>query len=487
MSADPDDRNELALSGVDRDGHALWPGLTLEEVAQLAMAGAASTPHASGLEAPTRRRRNARRTRGRGSIPPPRPGRLGGDLRRRRRPRRPRKRWSRCSATAAGRRPASEGALSRPPRLGRLPPWREQAPVPRPSRRRQPGPADPGMPLPVSWSGGPEATPSRPAPCSTAVAVGRIGSTRVRGSRATPRRWSPRRKGRCIRAPGRTVFQPAGRTATPPPVVDPRLLVEPLARDLDPPRRGWEVDRACREEATLTASAVCSGGAETPALLFTGCHGLGCRPDAMRPPTTEQGGPGLPGVETQPATENGGSHLLHRRQRRRRRLPRRGWITFSLSCFGAGTPSTSTPSRRAPSERQSSPIAAFVAALPPAAVPTPAAAPWRWSASRPRLDYSFTAQPGVGRQIEVYASPSAGSSPAPPRLGDGALQPALRRADFRVELAPGRAALTALPRATTSATWSAYGRRATTTGRSWCSATRPFAWSLTAERAGAEA
>ena len=51
-------------------------------------------------------------------------------------------------------------------------------------------------------------------------------------------------------------------------------LVEGLANRIDGYRSGWQVDRFMREEASKSCLSELLGGAQTPALLFAGGHGL---------------------------------------------------------------------------------------------------------------------------------------------------------------------------------------------------------------------
>jgi hypothetical protein len=403
MSADPDDRSELALSGLDRDGHALLPGLTLEELAQLAMAGTASAPHASSSEAPdppTKKRSQDPRE----GIDPRRLDQAG---------------WGVIFAADAD--PAVHEALEpllhhrrrQATRLekGRFRDLHGSAGYrPGESKRRflarhgvGPGPADPDrMPYYLLLVGDPEAIPfAFQTLLDVQYAVGRIAFASVEDYARYAAAVVGAEQGAYPR-PRRAVFFSPRKDGDAATEMIHDLLVEPLARGLARHARGWEVDRACREEATHHRLGRLLGGTETPALLFTGCHGLGCRPDDPRQ-RAEQGALVCQQAKAPPATEDDGGRYFTAASIGDDACPG-GLIAFSLSCFGAGTPRSNEYAFRGEHERSQLADAAFVAALPQRLLAHPRGGALAMVGHVDRAwSYSF-AWPGVGRQIEVYAS-----------------------------------------------------------------------------------
>ena len=166
---------------------------------------------------------------------------------------------------------------------------------------------------------------------------------------------------RRLRLPRRAAFfapQHAGDRAT---LRTRRDLVEPLADHVAAKARGWQVDRACGPDAGKATLARWAAGADTPALLFTGGHGMvfpAGHPDQLR----RQGS--LVTSDWQGKDTSSGprpQHCFAADDLKPEDAPA-GMVAFLFACYGAGTPLTdSFWQRRTPAPQISE--QPFVAAL----------------------------------------------------------------------------------------------------------------------------
>ncbi len=180
-------------------------------------------------------------------------------------------------------------------------------------------------------------------------------------------------------------------------------LVKPLAHQLARDAPGWEVIAAAGAEATKERLGHLMGGAETPALLFTGSHGLGFRFGDARQ-RDQQGA--LVCQDWSP----------RRTPNRRRDSPyftaadiddtacSGGLIAFMFACFSAGTPRRNDYAYRSVGEARELCERSFVARLPQRLLSHPRGGALAVVGHVDRAwTYSFL-WPLAGRQIEVFAS-----------------------------------------------------------------------------------
>ncbi len=141
-------------------------------------------------------------------------------------------------------------------------------------------------------------------------------------------------------------------------------LIKPVVADLTEKKPDWEIKTFSPEQSTKAQLAtLLSGGADTPALLFTASHGMGFPLDDSRQLKHQgallcQDWPG-PRAWKQPIPENfyfsgddisSNANLL-------------GLLAFFFACFGAGTPKLDEFAHRAGQREQIAPDA-FLANLP---------------------------------------------------------------------------------------------------------------------------
>lgn len=141
-----------------------------------------------------------------------------------------------------------------------------------------------------------------------------------------------------------------------------RLLVSPLADSLQNSQARWQFDRPLPAQTTQSALAERLGGRETPALLFTACHGIELPTD--HPLQRRRQGALLsnqwsrsPGTPIAEDSFFAAEHLASS-------ADVQGMIVFAFSCFSAGAPRPAEypyPDGSIPSTAASAP---FVGALP---------------------------------------------------------------------------------------------------------------------------
>jgi hypothetical protein len=262
-----------------------------------------------------------------------------------------------------------------------------------------PGPADPDrMPYYLLLVGDPEAIPFQfQYLLDVQYAVGRLGFDSPDGYARYAETVVAAEGGTFSRSRRAVLFSPR-KDGDPATELIHDLLVEPLAEGLTADVAGWEIATACREEATRDRLARLLGGAETPALLFTGCHGLGYRAgDPLQ--RAEQGALVCQAAPGAPAD----SRYFTAAEVADDACPG-GLISFNLGCFSAGTPRSNEFAFRGEHEPAQVSDAAFVAALPQRLLGHPRGGALAVVGHVDRAwSYSF-AWPGVGRQTEVYAS-----------------------------------------------------------------------------------
>ena len=136
------------------------------------------------------------------------------------------------------------------------------------------------------------------------------------------------------------------------------LLVNPLARQLARGARRWDVRTACGPDATKERLGRLLGGSETPALLFTGSHGVGFRRGSSRQ-RSHQGA-----LVCQPVSEQAAVGPCFSADDVPDSACPGGLIAFAFACYSAGTPhsdSFADPGAAEPVEISDQP---FVARLP---------------------------------------------------------------------------------------------------------------------------
>ncbi|MBN2305000.1 MAG: hypothetical protein JXQ72_11005 [Anaerolineae bacterium] len=142
-----------------------------------------------------------------------------------------------------------------------------------------------------------------------------------------------------------------------------QFLIQPLARAMQEDQPSWSVQTVLKDEAKKARLGKLLGGGDTPALLFTGSHGMGF-PNGDARQVSQQGallcqewpGPRNPRPVARDhyfAGEDIGSDasLL-------------GMMTFHFACYGAGTPYWDDFSKLAFKERSAIAPHAFIAGLP---------------------------------------------------------------------------------------------------------------------------
>jgi hypothetical protein len=181
-------------------------------------------------------------------------------------------------------------------------------------------------------------------------------------------------------------------------------LVEPLAETIARENPAWSVQAFLGEAATKRRLLDLAGGPDTPALLFTGTHGIGF-PGGHPLQLSDQGalvcqdwpGPSGKAVPVSPDQYLAGTDLGDDA----RML---GLIAFHFACFGAGTPQRDGFSHASPGEPPELAAHPFVAGLPKRALAHPKGGALAVVGHIDRAwGYSFS-WPQAGRQTEVYRS-----------------------------------------------------------------------------------
>ena len=143
-----------------------------------------------------------------------------------------------------------------------------------------------------------------------------------------------------------------------------RHLVEPLAEYLRAGHESWQIDAILKDQATKARLADLLGGQETPALVFTGSHGMGFpNGDARQLP--HQGAllcRDWPGPESWKREIPQDFYFAGDDLTAGAKLA--GLISFHFACYGAGTPRFDEFHKQAFKRRRAIATRAFPAALP---------------------------------------------------------------------------------------------------------------------------
>lgn len=267
-----------------------------------------------------------------------------------------------------------------------------------------PGPADPDrLPYYLLLAGDPEAIPYRlQYQLDVQYAVGRIafddldGYARYAASVVVAETGEPPR-------PRRAAFFGVRRPGDVTETLHDHLL-SPLAEQLERELPEWEMERIGGGEATRGRLGRLLGGDETPALLFTGSHGLGFERSHPRQ-QAEQGalvcqewmGPwnGPPDTSSRPyfTAEDVADSACPA-----------GLVAFCFACYSAGTPRVNDFVHRGDDEPAEIADTAFVARLPQRLLGHPRGGALAVVGHVDRAwTYSFT-WPGVEAHREVFAS-----------------------------------------------------------------------------------
>lgn len=146
------------------------------------------------------------------------------------------------------------------------------------------------------------------------------------------------------------------------------LLVSPLVRSLSSwvEETGWEVQAVLREEATKERLGCLLGGDETPALLFSACHGIAFEP-GHELHRRQQGAllcQDWTGPKQSPEDEPIPSHWYFSAADLADGASVSGLIAFHLACYSAGVPESEgfvSPTFGTPGEIQGGPFLSSLA------------------------------------------------------------------------------------------------------------------------------
>ncbi len=262
-----------------------------------------------------------------------------------------------------------------------------------------PGPADPDrLPYFLLLIGGPEEIPYQfQYQLDIQYAVGRIGFETAEEYARYAESVLSAERGEVFR-PRRVAFfgvREKGDVAT---ELTHDLLVDPLAQQLRRDAPDWEIVTSNGPEATKDRLQGLLGGSQTPALLFTGSHGVGFEPGHPRQ-VAEQGSLVCQGRSGPKAP----SRFFSAAEVTEEACPA-GLISFNFACYSAGTPARNNFSHRGAHEPQSLGDRAFLARLPQRLLAHPRGGAL---AVVGHVDRAWTLSfrwPSVGREIEVFSS-----------------------------------------------------------------------------------